>query len=261
MTTADAPPLDITWAVLALSTLGATAFYSAVHKDFGNFLSLGMAVTNVGYLFEALVFQETDAAPSRMLTCAALWRWASLDLAVSSSIASSQAGPPFTGLMAKLIVPGVTSAAIFSKFLRTLAELVPEQDQQVPLMGEIYKREIRTVIRLGAGLPGDAGTPSHASAVVSRLFHVRDSVRPAGAVGVGEELGGQAARSSSSPKAAVFIVGDATCDAALLYTYLASGEALLLGDTHEQRLFRTRNSLLEALNPDLASSDSDPASQ
>ncbi|RYO78705.1 hypothetical protein DL762_008558 [Monosporascus cannonballus] len=104
-TTADAPPLDITWAVLALSTLGATAFYSAVHKDFGNFLSLGMAVTNMGYLFEALVFQETDAAPSRMLTCAAL--------------------------------------------------LVPEQNQQVPLMGEIYKREMRIVIWLGAGLTDD----------------------------------------------------------------------------------------------------------
>ncbi|RYP51398.1 hypothetical protein DL768_003267 [Monosporascus sp. mg162] len=155
-TTSDAPPLDITWAVLALSTLGATAFYSAVHKDFGNFLSLGMAVTNLGYLFEALVFQETEEAPSRMLTCAALvsgsftfW-WLlhdlrhsgleerlqrlvlfctvavglCLDLAVSSSIASSQAGPTFTGLVAKLIVPGVTSAAIFSKFLRTMAEVL-----------------------------------------------------------------------------------------------------------------------------------------
>ncbi|RYP92272.1 hypothetical protein DL770_001585 [Monosporascus sp. CRB-9-2] len=155
-TTSDAPPLDITWAVLALSTLGATAFYSAVHKDVGNFLSLGMAVTNLGYLFEALVFQETEEAPSRMLTCAALvsgsftfW-WLlhdlrhsgleerlqrlvlfctvaaglSLDLAVSSSIASSQAGPTFTGLVAKLIVPGVTSAAIFSKFLRTMAEVL-----------------------------------------------------------------------------------------------------------------------------------------
>ncbi|RYP71013.1 hypothetical protein DL771_005108 [Monosporascus sp. 5C6A] len=152
----DAPPLDITWAVLALSTLGATAFYSAVHKDFGNFLSLGMAVTNLGYLFEALVFQETEAAPSRMLTCAALvsgsftfW-WLlhdlrhsgleerlqrlvlfctvavgfCLDLAVSSSTASSQAGSTFTGLVAKLIVPGVTSAAIFSKFLRTMTEVL-----------------------------------------------------------------------------------------------------------------------------------------
>ncbi|RYP81889.1 hypothetical protein DL769_001814 [Monosporascus sp. CRB-8-3] len=159
-----------------------------------------------------------------------------------------------------------------------------EKDQQVPLMGEIYKREVRTVIWFGAGLPGDAGTPSRANAVVGRLFQVR-TVPGRSALSEREGAGWTSCsvrrtkkdriericahewfqriwsiQEFSLTETAVFIVDDATCGAALLYTYFVIVEALLPGNTHEQRLFRTRSPLLEALGPDLASSDSDSTS-
>lgn len=49
---------------------------------------------------------------------------------------------------------------------------VAEKNQQVPLMGEIYMSAARTVIWLGPGEPGDAGTLSRAK-TMGALVHFR----------------------------------------------------------------------------------------
>ncbi|KAH7031459.1 heterokaryon incompatibility protein-domain-containing protein [Microdochium trichocladiopsis] len=146
---------------------------------------------------------------------------------------------------------------------------VAEKNQQVPLMGKIYSQATRTVIWLGVGGPGDAGTLSRAK-TVANFAHFRtmpgycalsdtekawaQKLLPVSEI----ERIGRICQSNWFQRIwtvqeyllaehAIFMVGRAECPISQLYTYFIIGEALQDSDSHERRLFRMRSLMMEEM--------------
>ncbi|KAJ1324617.1 HET domain-containing protein [Microdochium nivale] len=164
---------------------------------------------------------------------------------------------------------------------------VEEKNQQVPLMGKIYSLATRTVVWLGAGGPGDAGTLSRAK-TVGKMVHFR-AIPGFSALGEKQRTWARKLLSEGEVERigricqsdwfkriwtvqeyllaehAVFMIGRNECPTSQLYTYFIIGEALLGSDSPSRRLFRLRSILIEDMaearfanaNPESESEDSE----